>query len=143
MTSANVLAAITSEPGFRGILVVAVGVLVLMGSVYLLLATNTGPPRLPPHPHRPHGLDDDHGPGLGARHRQAGPAATWNVQDLNYDDLTQTEVVVAGSPEPDQLPTENRSSKATKLAEQFPETEGVKRPASATCWASTPSSRSS
>ena len=38
----NVLAAITWSPGFRGILVVAVGVLVLMGSVYLLLATNTG-----------------------------------------------------------------------------------------------------
>ena len=43
MTSyVDVLAAITWSPGFRGILVVGVGVLVLMGSVYLLLATNTG-----------------------------------------------------------------------------------------------------
>ena len=34
---------ITWNPGIRGILVVAVGVAVLCGSVYLLLATNTGP----------------------------------------------------------------------------------------------------
>ena len=93
----NVLAAITWDPGFRGILVVAVGVLVLMGSVYLLLATNTGA-RL--------GfllaLTGLFGwmtimglvwsiYGIGKK----GPAASWKVEDLNYDDLTQTEVVVA------------------------------------------------
>lgn len=37
-----VLAALRWDPQIRGIVIVAVGVLVLMGSVYLLLATNTG-----------------------------------------------------------------------------------------------------
>lgn len=39
---ASLLGAITFDPTIRGILVVLVGVVVLMGSVYLLLATNTG-----------------------------------------------------------------------------------------------------
>ena len=38
----SLLAQIAWNPGFRGILVVAVGVIVLMGSVFLLLATNSG-----------------------------------------------------------------------------------------------------
>ena len=38
----NLLAAIQFDPHIRGILVVLVGVGVLIGSVYLLLATNTG-----------------------------------------------------------------------------------------------------
>lgn len=38
----EILAGIAFNPGIRGILVVAVGVAVLMGSVYLLLATNIG-----------------------------------------------------------------------------------------------------
>jgi hypothetical protein len=38
----NLLAAIQFDPHIRGILVVLVGVAVLVGSVYLLLATNTG-----------------------------------------------------------------------------------------------------
>ena len=42
MTTIDFLAAITWTPGVRGILVVAVGVIVLMGSVYLLLGTNMG-----------------------------------------------------------------------------------------------------
>ena len=128
----NVLAAITWSPGFRGILVVAVGVLVLMGSVYLLLATNTGA--------RLGFLLALTGLmgwmtimglvwsmyGIGKQ----GPAASWKVEDLNYDDLTQTEVVVArGLPEPDQLPTAESFLEADPaLAEQFPVTEGVKRP---------------
>ncbi len=37
-----VLAALRWDPHVRGIVIVATGVLVLMGSVYLLLATNTG-----------------------------------------------------------------------------------------------------
>lgn len=37
-----VLSALTWDPGFRGILTVVVGTLVLAGSVYLLLATNNG-----------------------------------------------------------------------------------------------------
>ena len=36
------LAAIAFDPAIRGVLVVMVGVGVLIGSVYLLLATNTG-----------------------------------------------------------------------------------------------------
>jgi hypothetical protein len=38
----SILAAIQFDPNIRGILVVLVGVVVLVGSVYLLLATNTG-----------------------------------------------------------------------------------------------------
>lgn len=38
----TVFAGISWDPGIRGILTVAVGVAVLMGSVYILLATNTG-----------------------------------------------------------------------------------------------------
>ena len=42
MTAAQLAFEITWDPGLRGILVVAVGVAVLCGSVYLLLATNLG-----------------------------------------------------------------------------------------------------
>ncbi len=42
ITTGNVLAGIAFDPTIRGILAVVVGVVVLMGSVYLLLATNTG-----------------------------------------------------------------------------------------------------
>ncbi len=38
----ELFAGISWDPGIRGILTVAVGVAVLMGSVYLILATNTG-----------------------------------------------------------------------------------------------------
>lgn len=41
-TGAGVLAGIAFDPTIRGILATAVGVVVLMGSVYLLLATNLG-----------------------------------------------------------------------------------------------------
>ena len=37
-----ILSAIQFDPNIRGVLVVLVGVVVLCGSVYLLLATNTG-----------------------------------------------------------------------------------------------------
>lgn len=42
ITTGNVLAGISWDPTIRGILSVAVGVIVLMGSVYLILGTNTG-----------------------------------------------------------------------------------------------------
>ena len=42
MQTLNVLAGIAYDPTIRGILSVGVGVVVLMGSVYLLLATNNG-----------------------------------------------------------------------------------------------------
>ena len=41
-TTINVLAGIGWDPQIRGFLATAVGVVVLMGSVYLLLATNVG-----------------------------------------------------------------------------------------------------
>lgn len=42
LASGNIIAGIAYDPTIRGILAVAVGVIVLMGSVYLLLGTNTG-----------------------------------------------------------------------------------------------------
>jgi hypothetical protein len=42
LATVNLLAGISWDPGVRGILTVAVGVAVLMGSVYIILATNTG-----------------------------------------------------------------------------------------------------
>jgi len=42
MQTMNVIAGIAFDPGIRGILVVMVGVVVLMGSTYLILATNLG-----------------------------------------------------------------------------------------------------
>ncbi|MEX1217670.1 MAG: hypothetical protein WEA11_04015 [Acidimicrobiales bacterium] len=42
METLQVLAGISFDPGIRGILVVLVGVVVLMGSTYLLLSTNLG-----------------------------------------------------------------------------------------------------
>jgi hypothetical protein len=42
MTTLNVLAGIAWDPQIRGFLATAVGVVVLMGSVYLLVATNVG-----------------------------------------------------------------------------------------------------
>lgn len=42
MQTLNLIAGIAFDPTIRGILAVGVGVVVLMGSVYLLLATNTG-----------------------------------------------------------------------------------------------------
>jgi len=42
LATINLFAGLAWNPGVRGILVVAVGVAVLMGSVYIILATNTG-----------------------------------------------------------------------------------------------------
>ena len=42
LAAVNLFAGLSFTPGIRGILVVAVGVAVLMGSTYLLLATNVG-----------------------------------------------------------------------------------------------------
>lgn len=42
METMNVIAGIAWDPGIRGILIVMVGVVVLMGSTYLILATNIG-----------------------------------------------------------------------------------------------------
>src|SRR6478752_7091708 len=42
LATVNLFAGLAFNPGIRGILVVSVGVAVLMGSVYIILATNTG-----------------------------------------------------------------------------------------------------
>ncbi|HBU02582.1 MAG TPA: hypothetical protein DEB20_08645, partial [Acidimicrobiaceae bacterium] len=42
MQTLNVIAGISWDPGIRGILIVMVGVVVLMGSTYLILGTNIG-----------------------------------------------------------------------------------------------------
>jgi hypothetical protein len=126
------LAAISWDPGFRGILVVTIGILVLMGSVYLLLATNSGA-RL--------GfllaLTALFGwmtimgltwsiYGIGKK----GPDPKWVVKEVNFGDLTQSQVAVARNvPEPDKLPTaQSFLDKDAALAKQFPVLEGVKRP---------------
>jgi hypothetical protein len=131
-TMHTVLGAISWDPGFRGILVVTVGILVLMGSVYLLLATNTGA-RL--------GfllaLTALFGwmtimgltwsiYGIGKK----GPDPKWVVKEINFGDLRQSQLdVVRNVPEPDELPTAQSFLDADPaLAKQFPVLEGVKRP---------------
>jgi len=42
MQTVQIIAGIAFDPGIRGVLVVLVGVVVLMGSVYLILSTNLG-----------------------------------------------------------------------------------------------------
>lgn len=101
------LSAITWDPGIRGVLVVLTGVVVLCGSVFLLLATNTGV-RL--------GfllaLTGLFGwmtimgitwsmYGIGYK----GPAPTWKVLDVNEGNIADTPVAIARTlPEPNQLP---------------------------------------
>lgn len=120
----HLLSAISWDPGFRGVLVVLVGVIVLCGSVFLLLATNTGV-RL--------GfllaLTGLFGwmtimgitwsmYGIGYK----GPTPTWKVLDVNEGNIADTPVSVAKTlPEPNQLPNpvqEVASSKA--LQKEFP-----------------------
>ena len=82
----DVLAAIAWDPEIRNILVVAVGVGVLIGSVYLLARhQHRPPPRLAHRPRRPLRLDDDHGRHLvDLRHRHAGQRPHWQVEEINY-----------------------------------------------------------
>src|SRR3954464_8150684 len=103
----NVLASIAWDPGFRGILVVAVAILVLPGSVYLLLGTNLGA--------RLGFLVALTGLfgwlflmgimwtmyGIGYK----GPAPSWKVLEVNAGDVSQADTTVARTlPEPNQLP---------------------------------------
>ena len=83
----HLLAGIAWDPQIRGFLAVAVGVVVLMGSVYLLLVTNLGvAPRLPPRPRRLLRLVHDHGRHLvGVRHdRHARRGTHWEVKEVVY-----------------------------------------------------------
>jgi hypothetical protein len=120
----HVLAAISWNPGFRGILDVGVGVTVLCGSVFLLLATNTGA--------RLGFLIALTGLfgwmtimgivwsmyGIGYK----GPAPTWKVKEVNYGDIRQAGVTIARTlPEPDALPDPKQLRDASPALQQaFP-----------------------
>lgn len=118
------LGAISWDPGFRGILVVLVGVVVLCGSVFLLLATNTGV-RL--------GfllaLTGLFGwmtimgitwsmYGIGYK----GPTPTWKVLDVNEGNIKDTPVGVARTlPEPNELPNPVQEvANSKQLQKEFP-----------------------
>ena len=119
-----VLASIAWDPGFRGILTVAVGVLVLCGSVYLIIGTNIGTR-------------------LGFLHTLAGlfgwlflmgiiwtiygigykgPAPSWHVLEVNVGNIAEADTEVARTlPEPSDLPdpVELRDS-SEELTQAFP-----------------------
>lgn len=126
------LAALSWDPGFRGLLTVAVGVLVLMGSVYLLLATNTGPrlgflialTGLAGWMFLMGFVWSMYGIGY------LGRTATWNVEEINYADLTQAGNVEARNlPEPEDLPdTATFIAKSENLQQQFPDDPTRKQP---------------
>ena len=118
------LSAISWDPGFRGILVVLTGVVVLCGSVFLLLATNTGV-RL--------GfllaLTGLFGwmtimgiiwsmYGIGYK----GPTPTWKVLDVNEGNIKDTPVAVARTlPEPNRAAGSGEARRGRKrLQKEFP-----------------------
>ena len=128
----HLLASLTWDPGVRGVLTVVVAVGILMGSVYLILATNSGA-RL--------GfllaLTGLFGwmtimgvtwsmYGIGKK----GPDPHWVVKDANFNDLAVSNVPQAhGLPQPDKLPkAETFLARDPALAKQFPVLAGVKRP---------------
>jgi hypothetical protein len=126
MQTLNVLAGIAWDPTIRGLLSVGVGVVVLMGSVYLLLATNTG--------NRLGFLLALTGFfgwmaimgtvwwifGIGMQ----GEAPSWNVVEYNAGDLDQaiveraTELDLAALPQDDQGPDYERIA---EVSEEDPE----------------------
>lgn len=119
----DLLAALTWNPGIRGVLVVAVAVIVLMGSVFLMLGTNSG--------FRLGFLLALTGLmgwmvimglvwmiyGIG----RTGATPTWEVEEINRGDLSQAETEAARSlPDPDTLPEPSEFLDADEdLASQF------------------------
>lgn len=126
------LAAISWDPGFRGLLTVAAGVLILGGSVYLLLATNNGP--------RLGFLLALTGLagwmfilgivwtiyGIGYQ----GRVATWEVEEVNYGDITQAATVEARSlPPQDTIPEARDLIEGNEaLEQQFPDDPTAREP---------------
>jgi hypothetical protein len=120
----HVLASLTWDPGFRGILVVGVGVAVLCGSAFVILATNTGV--------RLGFLLALTGLmswlfvmgivwsiyGIGYK----GPAATWKVTDVVSGSPSQSRVDAATTlPLPKDLPNAVKLRNASaELTKQFP-----------------------
>lgn len=127
-----ILSAMSWDPGFRGLLTVVVGTIILGGSVYLLLATNTGW-RL--------GfllaLTSLAGwmmimglvwsmYGIGYQ----GRVATWKVEEINYNDLTvaNTEDVRTIPPRED-MPDPREIIEGNDILEaQFPDDPTVRAP---------------
>ncbi|MGI8938417.1 MAG: hypothetical protein ACR2JF_09450 [Iamia sp.] len=126
------LAALSWDPGFRGILVVAVGVIVLGGSTFLLLSTNSGP--------RLGFLLALTGLaswmlimgivwamyGIGPQ----GRVATWQVEEINYGDVSQANAPEARTiPPQDQVPPGPELIDGNPLLEQqFPDDPTVREP---------------
>jgi len=128
----HLISALTWDPGVRGVLTVVVAVLVLMGSMYLILATNSGS--------RLGFLLALTGLmgwmtimglvwsiyGIGKQ----GGLPKWEVTELNFDDLRQAGSEVArGLPEPEDLPSAASFLDADPaLKKQFPGGPGLKAP---------------
>lgn len=126
------LAALSWDPGFRGILVVAVGVIVLGGSTFLLLSTNSGP--------RLGFLLSLTGLagwmmimglvwamyGIGYQ----GRTATWVVEEVNYGDLSEANTPEARTiPPQDQIPLGPELIDGNAVLEQqFPDDPTVREP---------------
>lgn len=120
------------SPGMRGVLTVAVAIAILIGSVYLIVSTNSG--------WRLGFLITFTGLmgwmfimsmvwamyGIGWQ----GRAASWHVKEVNTGDLTvATQGQASALPDPDSLPDpEDILADDPALAKQFPEQEGVRRP---------------
>lgn len=126
------LAALSWDPGFRGLLTVVVGVVVLMGSVYLVLATNSGP--------RLGFLIALTGLagwmllmgfvwsiyGIG----YLGRTPTWNVEEINYGDLRSANNVEARAlPDASELPDPSEFIAGNEALEtQFPDDPTRRKP---------------
>lgn len=120
-----ILSAMSWDPGFRGILTVFVGVAVLMGSIYLILATNSGA--------RLGFLLSLTGLagwmmimglvwsmyGIGYQ----GRVATWKVEEVNFGDLSEAQTRDARTvPTRDELPDPRTIIEGNAaLEQQFPD----------------------
>lgn len=127
-----ILSAMSWDPGFRGLLTVVVGTLILGGSCYLLLATNTG--------WRLGFLLSLTGLaawmmimglvwamyGIGYQ----GRAASWEVKEVNYDDLTvaNTEDARTIPPRADMPDPRTLIDGNSTLEAQFPDDPTVRAP---------------
>lgn len=127
-----ILSAMTWDPGFRGLLTVVVGTIILGGSVYLLLATNTG--------WRLGFLLALTGLagwmmimglvwamyGIGYQ----GRVATWEVEEINYNDLAVANTENARTiPPRDEMPPAREVIDGNDILEaQFPDDPTLREP---------------
>jgi hypothetical protein len=127
-----ILSAMSWDPGFRGLLTVVVGTIILGGSIYLLLATNTG--------WRLGFLLTLTGLagwmmimglvwamyGIGYQ----GRVATWEVEEINYNDLTVANTEDARTVPPrEDMPDPREIIEGNDILEaQFPDDPTVRAP---------------